>query len=249
MITASQVNELRQMTGAGMMACKKALEEANGDKDKAVEILRKSGEAKAVKRAGNETSEGKIYIHTKGNKGMIIPIMCETDFVSRTDDFQNISKEIAEKIANGEDVSSLLPEIISKVGENVKLGEIKEIEGSVLGKYIHSNDKIGVIVSLEGGDEELGRKIAMHIAAMKPLWLSPSDAPSELLEKEKPIWLEKVKDKPANIQENILNGQESKWRNENSLLKQEFVIEPGTTVEDYAKKENAIVKGFVMYII
>ena len=252
-ITASQVNELRQMTGAGMMACKKALEEANGDLDWAVDVLRKSWAAKAAKKAWRETSEGAVFTKVEKWKASIVLLWCETDFVARNDKFQEFGKNLAEKaFANGAEITktegeSEVTNMIAVIGENLKLLDIKEIEAEIVWSYVHSNQKIGVLIGLKWGSAEVAKDIAMHAAAMNPKFLSPSDVSDKLVSKEKEIWEDQLRaaGKPENILEWIMKGKEKKFRGENALTGQSFVKDPSKTVGDFAKDNWAEVVSFV----
>jgi len=251
-ITAAQVNELRKMTGAGMMDCKKALIEANGDIDEAVTVLRKTGATKAAKKSDRETVEGATFAKSEGGKAVLVAIGCETDFVARNDKFQSLGQEILDlaftkgpEVANTEGAEKVTAQA-GVIGENIKLVGVSAIEGDITGAYVHSNGKIGVIVALKGGSEEVASDIAMHAAAMNPLVLNPSDISEELVEKEKEIWIDQLKQegKPENIIENILKGKEKKFREEGALTAQSFVKDPSQTIAQYAKSKGAEVLAF-----
>ena len=246
MVTLEQIKELREETGVSTMACKKALEETDGDKEKAIELLRKKGEAKAADRADRTTGEGVIAIADGEGKSAIIKLGCETDFVAKNEDFINSAKGIAESVLNegeGFDADTIASELTLKLGEKIEAGEKKLVEGTVVGSYVHSNNKIGVIVTLSGGDQETARDIAMHAAAMNPTYLNPEDVPQEAVDKEKEIWKEELKGKPEEIMGNIMAGKEKKFREENALTKQPFVKDPDKTVEQYAGENK--VENFV----
>lgn len=240
MITAQQVNSLRQRTGVSMMECKKALEEAGGDEEKAIEVLRKRGAAKAAKKADRETSEGVIVVKSEGSKAAIVKLQCETDFVAKNEEFMAIANAAADKaIAEGaeaakESQASTLKDLITKLGENMSL-EIKVIEGSGIGDYVHSNSKVGVVVSLKSPDAEKARDVAMHVAAMNPVVISPDEVSEESVSKEKEIWKDQLaqEGKPADIIDKIMLGKEKKFREESALLKQSFVKNGDQTVEEY----------------
>jgi len=240
-ITAQQVSSLRKRTGVGMMAVKKALEEAAGDEEKAIELLRKRGEAQAVKKSDREQAEGGIFIESAGSKAAIVHLACETDFVARGDDFQSAGQSLAKMaLEKGTDAvqneaKSSMPELINKLGENISLTDAQVVEGSTLGTYVHSNSKIGTIVSLEGGSEEIARDVAMHAAAMAPEVITPEEVNAKDVEKEKEIWKEQLakEGKPAEIIEKIMMGKEKKFREESALIKQKFVKDPSMTVEKY----------------
>lgn len=223
-----------------MTACKLALEESNGDEEKAVEILRKKGEAKAADRVGKATGEGAVAIKVAGGKAAMVRLACETDFVARGDDFVKLADALADKVLKGEikDADQEISEVKDaglKFGENVKLADVALVEGKVLGSYLHSNKKIGVIVSLEGGAEELAKEVAMHVAATNPRVISPDEISNDLVAKEKEIWAEQLKKegKPEAIIEKIMFGKEKKFREENALMKQPFVKNTEQTVEQF----------------
>ncbi|EKD48230.1 MAG: Translation elongation factor Ts, partial [uncultured bacterium] len=207
------------------------------DMEKAVEILRKKGEAKAADRADRSTGEGVIAIAEGNGKAAIIKLGCETDFVAKGEDFVKAAQDFAEKVlSEGEDfdTSGLASELSLKSGEKIEAAEKKVVEGGVIGTYIHSNNKIGVIVTMSGGDAETARDIAMHAAAMNPKYLNPEDVPQEEVDKEKEIWKEELKGKPENIMGSIMAGKEKKFREENALIAQTFVKDPEKTVERFA---------------
>jgi len=250
-VTLDQIKELREMTGVSMMACKKALEETSGDLDKAIDLLRKKGEAKAVDRAARETHQGIVAVKAGAGKVVMVKLACETDFVSRGDDFVALVNGLAEKLFNGEisENDTDLQEVKDsqlKTGENVQIGGMKVVEGDVIGTYVHSNNKIGVIVSLKGGSEELAKEIAMHAAATNPSCISPNEVAQESVDKEKEIWKEQLaqEGKPAEIVEKIMIGKEKKFREENALLKQQFVKNPEKTIEQLLSEAGAEIESF-----
>ncbi len=251
-----QIKELRESTGVSMMACKKALEESGGDMEKAMEILRKKGEAKAEDRAGASTAQGAIFVKTEGNKSAMVELQCETDFVAKGDDFLALAESLADRLLKGEITpeDKDLPEIkdaILKLGENIKIGNMAVVEGDTVGDYVHSNSKIGVLVSLKGGNPEVARDIAMHVAAMNPEVISPDEVSDDAVEKEKTIWAEQLKDegKPEEIIEKIMMGKERKFREENALVKQSFVKDPEKMIEDLLKEADAAVEEFVRFAV
>ncbi len=236
MVTLEQIKKLREETGVSTMACKKALEEANGDHEKAIDLLRKKGEAKAASRADRSTSQGVVAIAEGDGKAAIVTLACETDFVAKNEDFITEAKSLAEKVlAEGEDtdLNETVSELTIKLGEKIEVPAKTIVEGSNIGTYVHSNNKIGTAVVLSGGDNELAKDIAMHVAAMNPLYANPEEVPAEAVAKEKEIWTEQLKQegKPENIWENIMQGKERKFREENALLKQAFVKNPEQTIE------------------
>ena len=254
-VTLDQIKELRELTGISMMACKKALEENDGDMDKSIDELRKKGEAKAVDGAARETNQGVVAYKNEGNKAAVVKLLSETDFVSRSDDFVALANALAEKAFAGEikagDEVAEIKDAVLKMGENISLGGLEVVEGDTLGVYVHSNQKIGVIVSLKGGSEELAKDIAMHAAATNPQCLSPDDVDQVLVDKEKEIWTDQLKQegKPEEILEKIMMGKEKKFREENALLKQQFVKDPEKTIEQLLEEAGATVEKFVRLAI
>ena len=239
-ITASQVNELRQRTGISMMQCKKALEEAMGDEEKAIEILRKKGAAKAAEKSDRAMKEGIVIAEVKGDKAVLVKLLCETDFVSKNPEFIAVANAAAsEALKNGaaaaeQSQAEVLKELFSRLGENMSL-EVKVLEGKGIGAYIHSNSKIGTLVRLKDTNEEQARDIAMHIAAMSPKHINPEDIPEAEIAKEKEIWKEllRTEGKPEAMFEKIMAGKEKKYREESALLKQSFVKNGEQSVEQY----------------
>lgn len=255
-ISIEQIKELRETTGVSMMACKTALEEANGDYEKAIEILRKKGEAKAADRASKSTGQGAIVVKSDGKNAAMVNLLCETDFVARGDDFLALASVLADKLLKGEikPEDKDLPEVkeaVLKLGENVQIGEMKLISADNVGSYVHSNKKIGVLVSLKGGDSQLAKDIAMHIAATNPQVISPEEIAQALVDKEKEIWTDQLakEGKPAQIVEKIMMGKEKKFREENALIKQVFVKDPEKTIEQLLKAQDATVNEFVRFFI
>lgn len=256
-VSIEQIKELRESTGVSMMACKAALEEANGDFDAAIDVLRKKGEAKAADRSERTTSNGVVVVKTGEGKASIVELLCETDFVARGDDFVALGGLLADKLLAGEislDAKDEIAEVkdaVLRMGENIHIGNMVVVDGDTLGDYVHSNKKIGVVVSLNGGDSELARDIAMHAAATNPRVLSPDEVPNELVEKEKEIWTEQLatEGKPAEIIEKILMGKEKKFREENALLKQDFVKDPEKTIEQLLSNAGAEIKQYVRFAI
>ena len=237
-ISAQDVKELRDRTGVAMMACKKALEEANGDMDAAVEILRKRGAAKAADKADRDTGEGRVAIAGRS----LVKILCETDFVARNENFIAFAQELADKadtdgVAAAQDhFEAVKTDKIQEIGENIVMGEAQQIEGgSTVSGYIHSNGKIGVLVALDGGSEEQAKDVAMHAAAMDPLVANPEDVSQELIDKEMEIAKAQLieEGKPENIIDNILAGKSKKFCAERALSSQAFVKDPSQTVQEY----------------
>ncbi len=249
-ISASQVSALRARTGVSMMACKKALEETNGDEEKAIDILRKKGEAKAATKAGRETKEGLIVTKIDGNKAVIVSQYCETDFVSKNEEFQAIANNAADKsLSDGIDpakaeADTAIKELFTKLGENMSI-EIDLIEGEGLAEYVHTNGKVGTIINLESADAEKARDIAMHITAMNPVVINPEDMPEDVVIREREIWTEQLKEegKPEEIMGRIMEGKEKKFRAESALIKQSFVKDQEKTIEEYL--EGNVITSFV----
>jgi len=263
-ITASMVKELRERTGAGMMECKKALTESNGDIDAAAEALRKSGLAKADKKASRVAAEGRVATAQSGGKAVLVEVNSETDFVAKDDSFVKFTSAVAEaalsvdgtdvdalkdaKLASGETVDEARAALIAKIGENIQIRRIARVDtGNNVASYVHGG-RIGVLVEVKGGDEELARGLAMHIAAMNPPHNKASDVPAEFIEKEKEIELakmsEKDRSKPAEILEKIISGKINKIVNEVTLYGQPYVLDTNQTVEQALKAAGAEVIGF-----
>jgi len=268
-ITASLVKELRERTGAGMMDCKKALTETNGDMEEAIDLMRTSGAAKAAKKAGRVAAEGLVKVCTSDDKktAIILEVNSETDFVTKGDDFigfvntlgelalktrpANIVEFLSQTLENGDSLEKARQNIVAKVGENVEIRRVQTVEASnngVIGAYKHG-ERIAVLTLLDGGDEVLAKDIAMHIAATRPECVSEDDLADELLEREKAIFVEQAREsgKPDNIIEKMIIGRMKKFVNEVTLYGQPFVKDPDTTVGMLAKTNNAIVKSFVRF--
>ncbi len=261
-ITASLVKELRERTGAGMMECKKALTESSGDIDAAAEALRKSGLAKADKKAGRVAAEGRIAAAQDGGKAVLVEVNSETDFVAKDSNFIALCEAVAQaalgandvealkavKLPTGETVEEARAAVIAKLGENIQVRRLVSVESTgVVGAYVHGG-KIGVLVELTGGDAELARGLAMHVAAMNPPYNKPADVPADFLAKEKEIALaqmsDKEKAKPAEILEKIIGGKVAKIVHENTLYGQPYVLDTNQTVEQVLKAAGADVTGF-----
>jgi elongation factor Ts len=265
-ITAAMVGELRAKTDAPMMECKKALTEADGDMSKAEEILRVKLGNKASKAASRVTAEGVVTAHIAGGIGALVEVNCETDFVSKNDDFLNFTKHMAQLVAdkNPSDVAALsaLPmdgktveevrsALIGKIGENMSIRRFQRFETSAkLASYLHGT-RIGVMVEYDGTEEQVGKDVAMHIAAMKPVALSSTQVPAELIEKERSVATLKAQEsgKPADIAAKMVEGSVQKYLKEVSLLDQAFVKNDKQTVEQMLKSANATVKAFTMFIV
>lgn len=255
-VSASMVKELRERTGLGMMDCKKALVEADGDMDLAIETLRKSSGMKAAKKAGRIASDGLIGSKVEGGTGVMVEVNSETDFAARDENFVAFVKTVTDEVfdTKSADVESLLESereaLVQKIGENVSIrrAEVFTDAESVV-EYVHTNGKIGVLVAMEGGNEELGKDVAMHIAAMNPTVVSPDDAPAELVEKEKEIYTAQAAEsgKPPEIIEKMIGGRIKKYLAEISLLEQPFVKDGDVKVGALLKNEGATVSRFVRF--
>lgn len=258
-ISAGLVKELRGRTGLGMMECKKALVEAEGNLELAIENLRKSSGMKAAKKAGRVAADGVIRSSINGRCGTLIEVNSETDFVARDDNFSAFADRVVEAAAKikSSDVAELMigelevsrSELVQKIGENVTVRRIAKIEASVVGTYIHSNEKIGVLIGLEGGDMALAKEIAMHVAAVNPLVIEPGDVDAEEIEKERQIFAAQAENsgKPAEIIEKMIGGRIRKYLAEISLVEQPFVKDPDQTVGQLAKAAGAIVTRMVRF--
>ena len=251
-ITTDQIKELRDRTGISITACKKALEEAGGDMQAAVDLLRKKGEAKAAERADRTTGEGMIAIATDGTKAAMIRVGSETDFVAKNEDFVNTVQGFANTVLEqGADVdlSNEVSDLGLKSGEKIELAETLVYESGTVGTYVHSNNKIGVLVQLEGGDKDLADGIAMHIAATSPKTTTPDEVDEALVEKEKAFWIDELKEqnKPENIWDNIMAGKEKKFREESALVSQQFVKNPDQTVGQLLESAGASITAFMRF--
>ncbi|WP_028117288.1 translation elongation factor Ts [Ferrimonas senticii] len=260
-VTAALVKELRERTGAGMMDCKKALVEANGDIELAIEDMRKSGLAKAAKKAGRVAAEGVVIIKQEAGVAAMVEVNCETDFVAMDASFQAMANGIADialagKITdiealraapmNGSDVETVRAELVAKIGENMAVRRVEIVEGNTIGAYIHGR-KIGVVAILNGGTEELAKDIAMHVAACSPQFVRESDVSEEVVAKEREIQVEIAinSGKPKEIAEKMVEGRMRKFTGEISLTGQAFVKDPSITVAQLLKQHGAEVVNFV----
>ncbi|MEF2145831.1 MAG: translation elongation factor Ts [Desulfovibrionaceae bacterium] len=260
-ISATMVKDLRDKTGAGMMDCKKALVEAGGDEEKAVIYLREKGLAKAAKKAGRATSEGTIGLWMAGDQksAVMVELQCETDFAAKNEEFTKFAANLAAKAAElGAGSSEELPEeakdltpLVTKIGENMQVGRLaKQAVDGVVGAYIHSNGKIGVLVALKGAQagkhDALAKDIAMQIAASNPVCIAPAELPQDLLEKEKAIYKAQAMEegKPEEIAEKIVLGRVNKYYKEVCLLEQPFIKEDKKAVKDLLKGDGITIEGF-----
>jgi elongation factor Ts len=264
-ITASMVKELRDSTGAGMMDAKKALTESNGDMEAAVDWLRTKGLAKAAKKSGRTAAEGLVAVKVEGSRGVAVEVNSETDFVGKNAEFQSMVSNIADaalkvddvdalKAAeiNGKSVETTLTDAIAKIGENMSLRRMHSIEGETVVSYVHNAaapgmGKIGVLVAMNGGNEELGKQIAMHIAAVNPASLSEADLDPAVVEKEKQVQMDIAREsgKPEAVIEKMITGRMQKYMSEVTLVNQSFVVNPDLTVGKAAEEAGATITGFV----
>ncbi|MBP2849312.1 MULTISPECIES: translation elongation factor Ts [Dickeya] len=258
-ITAALVKELRERTGAGMMECKKALVEANGDIELAIDNMRKSGQAKAAKKAGRVAAEGVILtkIAADGKYGIIVELNCETDFVAKDAGFKAFGEEVAtaalnERITDVDVLKAKFEEqrtaLVAKIGENINIRRIAVQTGDALGSYMHGA-RIGVMVAATGADDELIKHIAMHIAASKPEYVNAEDVPADVVAREHQIQLDIAMQsgKPREIAEKMVEGRMRKFTGEISLTGQNFVMDPNKTVGQLLKEHNASVSNFIRY--
>lgn len=262
-ITAAMVKALREKTLAGMMDCKKALVESGGDEEGAIAYLREKGLAKAAKKAGRATSEGLVgcFVAPDGKSAAIVEVLCETDFVAKNEEFRSFAAGLAEKVAALDVTSGAAADLdadmvdvtglIAKLGENMGVGRFAkaQVTDGVVGVYIHSNGKIGVLVPVEGTDNaDAAKDVAMQVAAVNPLCVSPEDLPQDVLEKEKEIYRRQTLEegKPENIVDKIVMGRVSKYYKEACLLEQPFIKDDKKSVKQYLKEAagGASVKGF-----
>jgi elongation factor Ts len=263
-ITADKVKQLRERTSAGMMECKKALVETKGDLDAAAELMRKSGLAKADKKAARIAAEGTVAAERGGMSAVLIEVNCETDFVARSDEFQAFARDLAKAAlaSSADTVEALLGSangagsfedqrraLIAKIGENISVRRFVKITApGALGTYIHGS-RIGTLVALEGGDEALARDLAMHVAAVNPAYIAASEVPAAVLDKEREILTDQTKgeNKPPDIIAKMVEGRLRKYLAEITLLGQPFVKDPDTTIEKLVKKAGAKVVRFARF--
>lgn len=267
-ITAAIVKELRERTGAGMMDCKKSLVATEGDMEKAIDFLREKGLSQAAKKAGRVAAEGAVvaYVTEDGKTGAIVEVNCETDFVGKNENFQALAKSIAELIVktnpadvdallasemDGKTVKDVVTEAIAKIGENISVRRFvryESAEGKVY-SYIHGGGKIGVLVDMKGGDAELGKDIAMQVAAANPQFLNRNEVPDSELEHEKDILTEQARNegKPENIIAKMVMGRINKYYKEVCLVDQEFIRDGDLTISKLLKSKNADVARFARF--
>ncbi|WP_170557331.1 translation elongation factor Ts [Ruegeria atlantica] len=264
-ITAAMVKELRDSTGAGMMDAKKALTETGGNMDEAVDWLRTKGLAKAAKKSGRTAAEGLVAVHVNGGNGVAVEVNSETDFVAKNADFQEMVGKIAyaaEGVDNveallaadlgGKSVADTLTDKIATIGENMSVRRMAKLSGDTVVSYVHNAatngmGKIGVLVALSGGDEAIGKQVAMHIAAVNPAALSEADMDPAVVEKEKQVQMDIAREsgKPEQVIEKMIEGRMKKFVAEATLLNQSFVVNPDLTVEAAAKEAGATITGFI----
>ncbi|MBW7870038.1 MAG: elongation factor Ts [Flavobacteriia bacterium] len=267
--TAAEVSKLRNTTGAGMMDSKKALEEAEGDFEKAIEILRKKGQKVAAKRADRDSVEGAVIAMVNGDhtKGVIVSLNCETDFVAKNEDFVALAKRLAEMGLESADKDALLntqidgitvgeklSEQTGVIGEKIEIGNFQKIEAPFVNAYIHAGNKIGAVAALSSnvnGAEEVAKEVAMQVAAMNPIALNEDQVDSAVIEKELEIAKDQLRQegKPENMVENIAKGKLNKFFKENTLVHQAFIKDGKTSVSDYVKSVNPDLEvvGFIRY--
>ena len=259
-ITAPMVKDLRERTGLGMMDCKKALVEADGDIELAIDNLRKSSGLKAAKKAGRTAADGTIGLKVEGNVGLIVEINSETDFAAKDENFRNFVTIVTDKLFESKtaDVQSLMDsgmektreELVQKIGENITVRRAAMLEGNVT-SYLHGTGKIGVLVVVNGGDEELCKDLAMHIAAAdpQPLYVNTKDVPEELIAKEREIYVAQAAEsgKPPEIVEKMVEGRVRKFLGEISLVEQPFVKDPDTRISALLKNAGATIDAFVRF--
>lgn len=264
-ITAQMVKELRDATGAGMMDCKKALAEANGDIEKATEVLRQKGISSAEKKMGRIAAEGLVTTAIKGNKGAMVEVNCETDFVAKNEDFKELAQKLAEGIAEGEantveellatncpvlgkTIEEMIKEKIAKIGEKITVRRFEKYEGN-LSTYVH-NGKIGVMLVTDKEVPDVAKDVCLHIASSAPEFLSSEDIPQSVRDEEKRIEMgkEDLQNKPENIREKIVEGRLHKILAQRCLLEQPFVKDPGQSVKQYIEGKLNIIK-FDRYVL
>ena len=262
-MSALLVKELRERTGLGLLECKKALAAANGDVEAAIEEMRKSSGMKAAKKAGRTAADGIVAtrIAEDGSYGVVVEVNSETDFVARDDNFLGFVKQVVDKAYEGriaeitelagEGVESARQALVQKIGENISVRRsvVVEANDGVVGGYVHGNSRIAVLVALKGGDQDLARDIAMHVAAVNPQVVSPEHMSQDIIAKEREIYTAQAEDsgKPAEIVEKMIDGRIRKFLSENSLTEQAFVKDPDTTVGKLVKAAGAEIVSFTRF--
>lgn len=262
-MSAALVKELRERTGLGLMECKKALKEADNDIEAAIETLRKSSGMKAAKKAGRIAADGVVTLRIAddGSFGLVVEVNSETDFVARDENFLGFVSSVADTLydAKSDDVASVQTgaieaareALVQKIGENISVRRAQMVaaDSGVVGGYVHGNNRIAVLVELRGGDQDLARDVAMHVAAVNPRVVSPDDMPEEVLNKEREIFTAQAQEsgKPAEIIEKMIDGRIKKYLAENSLTEQAFVKDPDVTVGKLVKAAGAEIAAFARY--
>ena len=262
-MSASQIKELRERTGLGLLECKKALKAANGDIDAAIEELRKSSGMKAAKKAGRTAADGVVAarVADDGSYGVIVEVNSETDFVARDEGFLGFVKRVLDAAfaARNDDVAALMAgelesareALVQKIGENIGVRRVAIVDAAagVVGAYVHGNKRIAVLVELQAGDQDLARDVAMHVAAVNPQVVKPDDMPQDLVDKEKEIYTAQALDsgKPPEIVEKMIGGRIRKFLSENSLVEQPFVKDPDMTVGKLVAAAGAGVASFARF--
>ncbi|GEB75925.1 translation elongation factor Ts [Sporolactobacillus inulinus] len=267
-ISAKQVKELRELTGAGIMDCKRALAEAEGDIKKAIDVLREKGMAKAAKKSGRVASEGLAEIKIDGNKAVVLEVNSETDFVAKNAEFKalidtlaqhildkepaSVEEALTQKTASGATVNDLITSAISKIGEKISLRRFAvetKTDDQVFGSYLHMGGRIAALTKLTGSDETAAKDIAMHVAAIRPQYLTEDQIPADVVAHEKEVLTQEAlgEGKPANIVEKMVGGRLKKFFKEICLVDQSFVKDGDVTVKEYLKSKNADVLSFVRF--
>jgi elongation factor Ts len=262
-MSAALIKELRERTGLGLLECKKALAEADGDIDAAIEALRKSSGMKAAKKAGRTAADGVVAIEAAadGSFAAMVEVNSETDFVARDENFLGFVKRVTSKafeqriadieVLAGDEIEEARQALVQKIGENISVRRVVTHEASdgIVGGYVHGNNRIAVLVALKGGSDELARDVAMHIAAVNPQVVSPDDMPADVIAKEREIYAAQAQDsgKPAEIVEKMIDGRIRKFLAENSLTEQAFVKDPDMTVGKLVSGAGATIVGFTRF--
>ena len=268
MFSANDVKSLRDKTGAGMMDCKKALQESNGNMEDAITWLREKGISKAQKKESRIAAEGLSYAFSDGNKAIILEVNCETDFVARNEEFKNLVSNIASALLNSDvktmeeandvsledetTISQAIVNFTAKIGEKISFRRFEKVskeDGQVFGIYSHLGGKITTLVTLNGNSADVARDVAMHVAAMRPLCISSDEVPADTLEKEKAIYKEQAinEGKPEDIAEKMVLGRIKKYYKEVCLNDQDFIKDTSVTVSQYAKNNNCSIVGMIRY--
>ncbi len=257
MISIEQVKELRDKTGISIMQCRKALEEAGGDMEKAIIILQKKGGEVAAKKSDRDAKDGAIVIKSNGSKTIVLTLNCETDFVAKNEDFINLANNIADLVlekgveAAKEESTTMISDVVLKIGENIQLGDIEEVSGDVIGYYVHHTGKTASVVTLKGGNAEIAKDVAMHATAMKPAFLKTEDISEENRASVAEVLKEEVEnsDKPEDMKAKILEGKIAAYFKEQVLVDQPFFKDPTKTVGAYVKENGAEIEKFTTYNI